>query len=53
MITIIKDIELETRLKNAYATDECVKRVLNKVEGSFTINEQGLIYFKGLVYILN
>ena len=53
MIAIIKDIELKTRLKNAYIIDECAKRVLNKVKGSFTINEQGLIHFKGLVYILN
>ena len=53
MIAIIKDIKLKKRLKNAYATDKCAKRVLNKVKGNFTIDEQGLIRFKGMVYILN
>jgi hypothetical protein len=52
-IAIVEDTELETRLKNAYATDECAKRVLAKVEGSFAIDEQGLIRFKGLVYVPN
>jgi len=37
-ITIVKDIELKTRIKNAYAIDESAKRILNKVKGSFTIN---------------
>jgi len=52
-ITIVKDIELKTKIKNAYAINETTKRILNKVKGSFTINGQGLIRFKGLVYILN
>jgi len=52
-IAIVEDTELENRIKQAYATDETAKRILNKVDGSFTINEQGLIRFKGLVYILN
>jgi len=52
-IAIVEDTELETRIKNAYAIDETAKRILNKVEGSFTIDGQGLICFKGLVYILN
>jgi hypothetical protein len=52
-IAIVEDTELETRLKEAYATDECAKRVLSKVEGSFAIDEQGLIRFKGLVYVPN
>jgi hypothetical protein len=42
-IAIVKDTELEMRLKNAYVTDECAKQVLAKVKGSFAINEQGLI----------
>ncbi|KFY76783.1 hypothetical protein V499_03669, partial [Pseudogymnoascus sp. VKM F-103] len=49
-ISIVKDIELEARLKKSYATDECAKRVLTKVEGDFAIDEQGLIRYKGLVY---
>ncbi|KFY64051.1 hypothetical protein V497_01845, partial [Pseudogymnoascus sp. VKM F-4516 (FW-969)] len=62
-ISIVEDTELEKRLKKAYATDECAKRVLNKVDGNFAINErvlnkvdgdfaineQGLIRYKGLV----
>jgi len=32
-------MELKTRIKNAYAIDESAKRILNKVEGSFTIND--------------
>ncbi|KFY32530.1 hypothetical protein V493_00106 [Pseudogymnoascus sp. VKM F-4281 (FW-2241)] len=47
-IAMVEDSELEERLKKAYATDECAKRVLSKVEGDFAIDEQGLIRFKGL-----
>ncbi|OBT70641.1 hypothetical protein VF21_10648 [Pseudogymnoascus sp. 05NY08] len=42
-IAIVEDLELEERLKKAYATDECAKRVLSNVKGDFTIDEQGLI----------
>ncbi|KFY92769.1 hypothetical protein V498_04769, partial [Pseudogymnoascus sp. VKM F-4517 (FW-2822)] len=49
-ILIVEDTELKKRLKNAYATDECAKRVLNKVDSNFAINEQGLIQYKGLVF---
>ena len=52
-ISIVKDIDLEQRIKDAYKTDECAKRVLEKTEGDFAIDEQGLIRFKGLVYIPN
>jgi hypothetical protein len=52
-IAVVEDTELEERLKNAYSTDECAKRVLNKVDGDFTIDEQGLIRYKGLVYVPN
>ncbi|KFZ16177.1 hypothetical protein V501_02352, partial [Pseudogymnoascus sp. VKM F-4519 (FW-2642)] len=48
-IAIVEDSELEQRLKDAYATDETAKRTLNKAEGNFSIDEQGLIRFKGLV----
>ncbi|OBT81095.1 hypothetical protein VE02_10352 [Pseudogymnoascus sp. 03VT05] len=50
-ISIVKDIELKKRLKKAYATDKCAKRVLNKVDSDFAINEQGLIRYKGLVHL--
>ena len=52
-IAIVEDTELAKRLKNAYATDEYAKRVLEKTEGDFAIDEQGLIRFKGLVYVPN
>lgn len=52
-IAVVEDTELEKKLKDAYTTDECAKRVLQKVEGNFNIDEQGLIRFKGLVYIPN
>ena len=52
-IAIVEDTELEQRLKDAYATDECAKRVLNKIDWDFSIDEQGLIRYKGLVYVLN
>ena len=42
-ITIVKDMELKQRLKDAYAIDECAKRVLDKIDRDFSINEQGLI----------
>jgi hypothetical protein len=38
-IAVVKDIELKERLKNAYSINECIKWVLNKVNGNFTINE--------------
>ncbi len=50
-ISVVEDTELESRLKKAYATDECAKRVLAKIEGDFAIDEQGLIRYKGLVYV--
>ncbi|KFY86131.1 hypothetical protein V498_07592 [Pseudogymnoascus sp. VKM F-4517 (FW-2822)] len=50
-ISIVEDTELEKRLKKAYATDECAKRVLNKVDGDFAIDEQELIRYKGLVHL--
>ena len=42
-IATVEDSELEDRLKKAYTTDKCAKRVLTKVKGNFAINEQGLI----------
>ena len=52
-ITTIENSELEERLKKSYTIDKCTKRVLTKVKGNFAINKQGLIYYKGLVYILS
>jgi hypothetical protein len=50
-IAIVENTELEERIKKAYANDECAKRVLQNTNGDFSIDEQGLIRFKGLVYI--
>ncbi|KFY96691.1 hypothetical protein V498_02553 [Pseudogymnoascus sp. VKM F-4517 (FW-2822)] len=49
-ISIVEDTELKKRLKKAYTIDECAKQVLNKVDGNFAIDEQGLIRYKGLVF---
>ncbi|KFY66979.1 hypothetical protein V496_01809 [Pseudogymnoascus sp. VKM F-4515 (FW-2607)] len=49
-IAIVEDTELKKRLKKAYATNKCVKQVLNKVDSDFATNEQGLIQYKGLVF---
>ena len=38
-IAIVKDIKFKQRLKDAYAIDEYVKQVLNKVNRDFSINE--------------
>ena len=38
-ISIVKDIGLKQRIKDAYKIDECVKRVLEKTKGDFAINE--------------
>jgi transposase InsO family protein len=50
-ISVVEDTELEARLKASYSTDENAKRILHKAEGDFSIDLQGLIRFKGLVYI--
>ena len=39
IIATIEDLELEDRLKKAYITDKCIKRVLTKIKGNFTINK--------------
>jgi hypothetical protein len=52
-ISIVKDTKLKERLKKSYVIDECAKRVLTKVKGDFAINKQGLIRYKGLVYVLS
>jgi hypothetical protein len=42
-IAIVKDTELEKRLKQVYATNKCAKWALTKTKGNFVINKQGLI----------
>ena len=39
IISIVKDISLKQRIKDAYKTDECAKRVLEKTEGDFAIDK--------------
>ena len=52
-IATMENLELEERLKKSYVIDKYAKRTLTKVKGDFAINKQGLIYYKGLVYILS
>jgi hypothetical protein len=52
-ILIVEDTELEQRIKNVYAKDECASRVLKELIVEFITNLQGLLRFKGLVYILS
>jgi hypothetical protein len=50
-ISIVEDTDLEKRIKDAYQTDECASRILKEPTTEFTIDQQGLLRFKGLVYI--
>ena len=63
-ISVVEDTQLEKRIKSAYATDSCAQEVLKKTSSfrtsqdelaerqeSMTIDQQGLLRFKGLVYI--
>lgn len=50
-ISIVEDTELEKRIKKAYTTDECALRILQEPTTEFTIDQQKLLRFKGLVYI--
>jgi hypothetical protein len=52
-ISIVEDTELEQRIKNVYTKDECASRVLKELIVEFVIDLQGLLRFKGLVYILS
>lgn len=50
-ISVVEDTELEQRIKDAYGTDECASRVLKEPTNEFMVDFQGLLRFKGLVYI--
>ncbi len=51
-ILVVKDNELEKRLKNAYAGDVVATSILKQQTEQFTLDKQGLVRFKGLVYVL-
>ncbi len=51
-ILVVEDDELEKRLKNAYTGDAVAPSILKQQTEHFTLDEQGLIRFKGLIYIL-
>ena len=51
-IAIVEDTGLEKKIKAAYESDGCVARILKNPTGEFLKDYQGLIRFKGLVYIL-
>jgi hypothetical protein len=50
-ISVVEDNELEQRLKNAYPKDAIAPNILKQQTEQFTLDEQGLIRFKGLVYV--
>ena len=50
-ISVVEDTQLEERIKEAYTKDECAARVLKEPTPDFTVDQQGLLRFKGLVYI--
>ena len=57
-ILVVEDTELEQRIKTIYLKDKYTLRVLNdsgilkELATDFAIDHQGLLRFKGLVYIL-
>ena len=50
-ISIVEDDELTKRIQHAYDTDESATRVRAQPTEDFDIDQQGLLRFKGLVYI--
>ena len=53
-IAVVEDTELEKKLKDCYQTDEPARRTVAQPKDAtsdFTIDEQGLICFQGLIYM--
>jgi hypothetical protein len=50
-ISVVEDTQLEKEIKNAYAADENARRVLKEPTTDFLVDQQGILRFKGLVYI--
>lgn len=50
-ISVVEDEGLEKRIKSAYKGDECAERILKEPTKEFLSDYQGLLRFKGLVYI--
>lgn len=50
-VAVLEDEYLAKQIKAAYATDECAQRVTHDPTDDFTKDEDGLLRFKGLVYI--
>jgi RNase H-like domain found in reverse transcriptase/Reverse transcriptase (RNA-dependent DNA polymerase)/Integrase zinc binding domain/Chromo (CHRromatin Organisation MOdifier) domain len=50
-ISIVENKELEQQIKDAYPLDECAARVLKQPTHDFALDQQGILRFKGLVYI--
>jgi RNase H-like domain found in reverse transcriptase/Reverse transcriptase (RNA-dependent DNA polymerase)/Integrase zinc binding domain/Chromo (CHRromatin Organisation MOdifier) domain len=50
-ISVVENKELEEQIKNAYPSDECAQRNTKQPEKNFTVDRQGILRFKGLVYI--
>ena len=53
---VLEDTELETKIKLAYPKDVDAKRALQQkpdITSNFSVDEQGLVRFQGLVYVPN
>jgi hypothetical protein len=51
IIAVIKSKELEIQIKNIYAKNKCTTRILKELTKGFRVDQQGLFWFKGLVYV--
>ena len=50
-IAVIEDNTWENKLKEAYEKDEISKQQTQQISGSFSKDNQGILRFKGLVYV--
>lgn len=50
-LAVLEDNELAQQIKAAYPRDECAARVLATQTQDFTVDNDGILRFKGLVYI--
>ena len=51
-ILVIEDTRLEKQIKANYANNSFIVTIIKKLGDDFIIDNQGILRFKGLVYIL-
>ena len=51
-ILVMEDTRLEKQIKANYTNDSFIVTIIKKLGDNFIINNQGILRFKGLVYIL-